>query len=95
MGDSRLVIGHFVIISATQPNLILHGGAGRPNGDEKVARPLVKNRQHFPARVEISQHGRGGGAGKVRCSDGRALQGEGVRRNRPTNRREGRNRDAV
>ena len=61
----------------------------------KVTRPLVKNRQDFPCRIEISEHGRGGCTGKVRGSDGRALQGEGVGGDCATNRREGRNRDAV
>ena len=61
----------------------------------QITRPLVENRQHFPCRIVISQHGRGGGAGEVGGSDGRALDGEGVSRDCATNRRERRNRNAV
>lgn len=61
----------------------------------KVARPFVKNRQHFPVRIVISQHGRSRCAGEVRGCDGRALNGKGVGGDRATNRRERRNRDAV
>ena len=88
MRDARLVIGHFVIISATESDLILDGGARGTRAYEKVARPLVKNRQHFPARIKASQQSRGGGAGKVRGSDGRPLQGEGVGGDCSTNCRE-------
>ena len=53
-------------------------GASCSRTDMKIARPLVKNCQHFPCRIVIGEHGRGGGAGKVRGGDCRALQGEGV-----------------
>ena len=88
MSDRGLVIWHLVIISATQPDLIGDCGAGCPSADVQIASPLVKNRQHLPCRIVISQHGRGGGTGKVRCVYYRALHGEGVGRHRSTNRRE-------
>ena len=75
--------------------MIGDGGASCPCTDMQIARSLVKNRQHFPCRVERGQHGRGGGAGKVRGCDGRALNGEGVGGDRTTNRRERADGDAV
>ena len=68
MGDRRLVVRHLVVISTTQPDLVLQGGARGPHADMKVPSPLVKNCQHFSCRIEISENGRGRGAGKVRGS---------------------------
>ena len=95
VGDGRLVVWCLIIISATQPDLIGNRGASCSRTDMKVASSLVKNRQHFPCRIVISQHSRGGGAGKVRGGNGGALQSEGVGRHRPTNRRERADGDAV
>ena len=58
--------------------MIGDGGASCPCTNMKVASSLVKNCQHFPCRIKISQDGRWGGAGKVRGGDCRALDGEGV-----------------
>jgi len=88
VGDRRLVVWNLIKIPRTQPDLIGDCGAGCPSADVQIARPLVENRQHFPCRIVRGKHGRGGGAGKVRGGDCRALNGEGVGGDRSTNRRE-------
>ena len=88
VGDRRLVVWNLIKIPRTQPDLIGDCGAGCPSADVQIARPLVENRQHFPCRIVRGKHGRGGGAGKVRGGDCRALNGEGVGGDCATNRRE-------